>query len=79
MWGEGSPALPHWGHLSHPRGGGEPGSDAAAPGIRGVGMGEHSRASPTQNLWHQLAASIPHRPLSTSIPIFLPFKRLGVG
>ena len=49
MWGEGSPAPLHQGHLSHPRGGSEPRSDAAAPGICGVGMGEHGRARRTRS------------------------------
>ena len=74
MRGEGSPALLHRGHLSHPPGGGEPVSDAAALGIRGVGMGARGRARPTQKLQHQLAASIPHHPMSTSSPISLPLR-----
>lgn len=45
-------------------------------GFVGLGWDERGRARPTQKLWHQLSASIPS---STSIPIFLPFRRLGMG
>lgn len=79
MWGEGSPALLHRGHLSHPRGGGEARSDAAAQGFVRLGWESTGRARPSQRLHHQLAPSIPHHPSSISIPIFLPFTRLGVG
>lgn len=49
MWGEGSLAPLHRGHLSHPQGDSEPGSDAAALGIHGVGTGEHGRDHPTRS------------------------------
>lgn len=77
MWGEGSPALLRQGHLSHPWGDAEPGSDAASPGSRGVGTGEHSRALPAQELQHQLPASNSHCLLSTTSQYSCPLRGLG--